>query len=122
MSTSGLKSGCSSTHDSVLPPVLQEQCPGLSHSQEILPGQRSAGTQPKFAERMSGKGAVSRTVHRRPGCCSWVGVGVQGVRGSPPWGKAALTAQRDQAQVQRRAFPVTELCASESREFLFCLF
>lgn len=38
----------------------------------------------------------------------------------PPWGKAALTAQRDQAQVQRRAFPVTELCASESREFLFC--
>lgn len=89
MSTSDLKSRCSSTHDSVLPPVLQEQCPGLSHSQ-ILPGQHSAGTQPKFAERMSGKGAVSRTVHRRPGCCSWVGVGVQGVRGSPHGEKQPL--------------------------------
>lgn len=36
----------------------------------------------------------------------------------PPWGKAAFTARWDQAQVQRQAFPVTELCAFESREFL----
>lgn len=48
-----------------------------------------------------------------------MGSRVQGVGDSkPPWGKPALTAQRDQAQVQRQAFPVTELCAFESGEFL----
>lgn len=36
-----------------------------------------------------------------------------------PQGEEELTAEWKQAQVQRQTFPVTELCAFDSREFFF---
>lgn len=103
------------SRDSVLPPKHEGQHPSLSCSPESLPGPALSRHTPQIAEQTSGKGAPGRTVCRGPRC-SWEGVRVH--RQQAPVGEAALTAQRDQAQVQRQAFPVTELCAFESREFL----
>lgn len=114
MSTSGLDSGCSPIH--VIEFSLQSRGAAPSLSCSLRDPPRASAQTPDCRANVWKGCTQPDSVPRAEVLMGRSGVRTH--RQQAPVGEAALTAWRDQAQVQRQAFPVTELCAFESREFL----